>query len=231
MTLHIQLRNLISASGRSMREIAGTAGIPYTRLHSALTNESNMRFEDVASLACVLKVSLDELAGTPTNIREAAIARRLLNGALELAHNEALLTQNVDLETFLDWWHSTRGRLENWDKIKPAVDLFRPPGPEAKRIDPIDSGPRSLASIAFHVSDAEGLAKTLEGFSGDFNDALIGAHIQAYRSNEPVLSHITIDQELPDGERCVRTYRRVLAPVTNADGQRLIANFSQDLRV
>ncbi|MCA0963304.1 hypothetical protein [Salipiger bermudensis] len=231
MSIHTQIKCLIEASGRSMRDVAKSANIPYTRLHGALSNGSSMRFEDVASLSLTLGVSLDDLARTPPSVREQEAARRILSLALELGDTAKIYQPTIGLESFLDWWHAHGGRLENWDSVKLNVDLFEPPQSAARTIQPLKSGPNSLASVAFHVTDAAQLSKTLEGFSGEYNDALIEAHLQAFRAGEPILSHTAIDQTLPNGERCIRRYRRVLAPVVNEAGKKLIMNFSQDLRV
>lgn len=230
--LHEKLIGCIERSGKSVRAVALEASVPYSRLHSALKNTRTISFEDVVALSKALEVPLQEFVASQDEECQPAnfSSYRILEDAISLPKPELFRqTGRVSLEDFLDWWFLHSGRLENYDAFRDELDLFYEPPSDAKRILPVQSGARSLASISFEVEAADHLTQTLEGFSAQFNRSLVKAHMQALRCGEPVLTHPTIDVALPNGKRVQKTYRRILAPVQNSQGTRFIANFTKDI--
>ncbi|AHD02967.1 hypothetical protein [Leisingera methylohalidivorans] len=136
----------------------------------------------------------------------------------------------MSLQKFLDWWFDNSGRLESFDQLQHQVDLFDPPDAEKNRVQPIKSGPASLASVCFEVASSDQLRDTLNGFSDRLNADLVMAHSEAISRGEPVITHPSIDVKLLNGRRFARQYRRVLAPVYFPDGKLMVANFSQDIK-
>lgn len=133
------------------------------------------------------------------------------------------------MESFLNWWVSNSGRLENFDQIAERVDLFEAPDGESNQIKPVKIGQSSLATKYFFLEETEHLKQTLDGFSPETNEALVKAHIDACNRGEPVISHPYLDEPLRGGQRFIKRYRRVMAPLYLPGGKMLLANYSEDI--
>ncbi|WP_254656628.1 helix-turn-helix domain-containing protein [Leisingera sp. JC1] len=238
--IHEKIAALLEDMNLSNRQAALKCGIPYGTFNSALKHEREIGWSTLDALARGLGVSFhyfsSETAGLELlpDIRADAAAVKafeILNTRLQAAARTRQYSGcDVSLQDFLDWWFANSGRLEGFDRLQHAVDMFNPPDAEQNRIQPIRSGPASLASICFEVSDSNQLRSTLNGFSDKVNADLVMAHSEAISRGEPVITHPSLDVKLLNGRRFTRQYRRVLAPVYLPDGKLLVVNFSQDIK-
>ena len=239
-TIHEKIECLIADKGLTKRKTAEMAGIKYSTFHSAMTSQRKMDFETIDAIAKALHVDIRFFSQTKSKVTLepsselddlTSRAISILDEAFQAGVRSHLYAgKEISLEAFLNWWFASRGRLEYADQLIPYIDLFNEPAGDAKRIQPLQTGPQSLASVCFDVQHPGHLVETLEGFDGDINARLLNAHREALEKGEPVISHPSLDVNLRDGKRFTRRYRRVLAPVTLADGTTLIANYSQDIR-
>ncbi|MDE4189636.1 helix-turn-helix domain-containing protein [Phaeobacter gallaeciensis] len=238
-TVHDKIRKLMQDRGLNERQLAAMAGIKYTTFNSALNNNRKLSFETIDAISGATEVDIRyfsrnspslSLAGTGEDPVQKK-AMEILDKALQTATRKAAYHGSaISLETFLDWWFANNGRLEGFGQLSPFVDLFHKPTAETLQIQPRKTAPNSLASICFDVTNPDQLKQTLDGFSETANRQLVEAHLEAIKRGEPILTHPRLDETLRDGSRFTRTYRRVLAPVTLADGTVLVANYSQDLQ-
>ncbi|UWQ27267.1 helix-turn-helix domain-containing protein [Leisingera sp. M527] len=238
--IHKKISALLTDMNLSNRQAALKCGIPYGTFNSALKNEREIGWSMLDALARGLGVSFHYFSSDTAGLellpdRRAEEAGRkafeILNAQLQsAARSRQYRGCDVSLQDFLDWWFANSGRLEGFDQLQHQVDLFSPPDAEKNRIQPIKSGPASLASICFEVASSEQLRSTLNGFSDRLNSDLVLAHSEAISRGEPVITHPSIDVNLLNGRRFTRQYRRVLAPVYLPDGKLMVANFSQDIK-
>lgn len=238
--IHRKITDLLRDLNLSNRQAALKCGIPYGTFNSALKHEREIGWSMLDALARGLGVSFSYFASDTSAVEllpgEAATlsdsaAFEILNARMkEAARKRQYSGCDVSLQDFLDWWFANSGRLECFDRLQPHVDMFEPPSAENNRIQPIRSGPHSLASVCFEVSSSGQLRDTLNGFSDRLNADLVMAHSEAISRGEPVITHPSIDVKLLNGRRFTRQYRRVLAPVYLPGGKLQVVNFSQDIK-
>lgn len=238
--IHEKISALLADKNLSNRQAALKCGIPYGTFNSALKHEREIGWSTLDALARGLGVSFHYFSSDTAELellpklRDDLAERKafeILDARLQAAARTRQYSGcDVSLQDFLDWWFANSGRLEGFDRLQHAVDIFDPPDQEQNRIQPIRSGPASLASICFEISDSNQLRSTLNGFSAKLNADLVMAHSEAISRGEPVITHPSIDVKLLNGRRFTRQYRRVLAPVYLPDGKLLVVNFSQDIK-
>ncbi|WP_147127222.1 helix-turn-helix domain-containing protein [Shimia ponticola] len=238
MSLQTKIRTLIKSHKSSIPKLAAAIGVPEQTLMYSLRAGGKIPFETVVKIAREYRVPLETFAEEGPE-KEATVeyetlqyASEILDLALRKANKQLFVRQSeevpLNLESFLWWWESNSGRLENFDSVKPYVDFFEPPSNDSNIIQPVEVGRRSLAAVYFKLQSAEELSHTLDGFSAPLNRDLVSAHLTALDRNEPVITYPTLDESLPDGTRVSGKYRRVLAPLTH-DGRTIIVNFSQQI--
>ncbi|UWQ51105.1 helix-turn-helix domain-containing protein [Leisingera caerulea] len=238
--IHQKISALLADMNLSNRQAALKCGIPYGTFNSALKNEREIGWSTLDALSRGLGVSFRYFSSDTAGLEllpdrqpggPGSKAFEILNAQMQAATRTRQYSGcDVSLQDFLDWWFSNSGRLEGFDQLQHTVDMFDPPDPEKNRIQPIQSGPHSLASVCFEVSSSGQLRDTLNGFSDKVNADLVMAHSEAINRGEPVITHPSLDVKLLNGRRFTRQYRRVLAPVYLPDGKLLVANFSQDIK-
>mmetsp|Transcript_27657 Transcript_27657/g.51372 ORF Transcript_27657/g.51372 Transcript_27657/m.51372 type:complete len:239 (-) Transcript_27657:4-720(-) len=234
--IHEKIRLALKDRRMSLRSAAEVCGIKYRTLHSALADERDLSFSTLERLSGGLNidfayfsdsapsVTIEELRDRNKNVD--ASLRRVRLSFDKSFRAAAYAGRRVSLEGFLNWWVSNNGRLEGFDQLVSHVDLFDPPSQESDRIQPVQIGPKSLATLSFSSEHVDHLRQTLEGFSTACNRKLVDAHLEALNRGEPVITHPVLDETLRDGRRFSRQYRRVLAPVY-AENRTLIANYSK----
>lgn len=240
MSLQAKIKSLIKSRKTSIPKLAVAIGVPEQTLMYSLREGGKIPFETVVKVARHFSVPLEaftddaELPAAAPMPEEQAFeyASEILDLALRKARNKLFVKQSesvpLSLESFLIWWESTSGRLENFDQIRPFVNVIAAPKRNDKIINPREVGHRSLAAVHFKLQSAEELSTTLEGFSAPLNRELVSAHLTALDRNEPVITYPSLSERLPDGSQVTGKYRRVLAPLEK-DGRTIIVNFSQML--
>ncbi|MEP5730310.1 MAG: helix-turn-helix transcriptional regulator [Sulfitobacter sp.] len=237
--IHDKIRLAIKDLGHSVRSAAVVCGIKYRTLHSCLNDEREVSHSILEAISAGLdidfgyfsnrspKLSIDGLRSRNKSTDQLL---RLLNEKFDNSlRKEAYDGNRVDLSSFLNWWVSNSGRLENFDQIANRVDLFDPPTSDSNLIQPTQIGPQSLATKYFDLKETGHLCKTIEGFTKHCNEQLVEAHLEALKHGEPVISHPELDETLRNGKRFAHQYRRVLAPVYLLDGTVKVVNYSEDI--
>lgn len=221
------------------RQTAIRCGLKYSTFHSALRNKSEFGISTIKALCDGLGISLSYFSDDAPMLdlvhfetkcpldKEAndILSTRLKSQARHIAYSGTKIT----LESFLDWWVSNSGRLEAFDQLAENIDLFEPPTGDSSMIKPVRIGSESLATKCFYLEETDHLKQTLNGFTKTANEGLVQAHLEAFKRGEPIITHPFLDENLRDGTRFVRRYRRVLAPTYRSDGKTMIVNFSQDI--
>ncbi|WP_321829773.1 helix-turn-helix transcriptional regulator [Thalassovita sp.] len=234
--IHQKVQAILAEKNLNLRRAAISCGINYRTLHSAISNERDLTFSLLDPLTRGLGVSLSYFSSdVPIDkIKEhihqtgpALIAIKTIEDALTAARENAKGRPNCS--DFLDWWYRNDGRLDEFDGIRPYVDQFLPPEPDAALINPTEIGEKSLATKHFDLHETRHLTQTLEGFSYSANLSLRSAHMEALERGQPVVSHPQLHERLRNGEIFRSQYRRILAPVTLSDGTTGLLNFSEDL--
>ena len=238
MTLQSKIKTLIKSRKSSIPKLAAAIGVPEQTLMYSLRAGGKIPFETVVKIAREYRVPIETFADDtiegpkPVEYETLQYASEILDLALRRANNQLFVRQSeevpLNLESFLWWWETNSGRLENFDQVKPYVDFFEPPTNDSNVIRPFEVGQRSLAAVYFKLQSAQELSHTLDGFSAPLNRDLVSAHLTALDRNEPVITYPTLDESLPDGTRVTGKYRRVLAPLSH-EGRTIIVNFSQQI--
>ncbi|WP_366140096.1 helix-turn-helix transcriptional regulator [uncultured Pelagimonas sp.] len=236
--IHDKIEKIYRQRGLSTRQAAKTCGINYTTFRSMLQNEREVSASTLDTISSAFDIPFSYFsAKTPIIEIESpknsdSITSALSENADSALHRVGIQTAKagdvVTLESFLNWWVASAGRLENFDKIAHRVDLFERPPSDANQIQPLQIGQSSLASKYFYLEETGHLKQTLDGFSPETNTALVQAHIEACNRGEPVISHPFLDETLRTGERFARRYRRIIAPLY-LGGKTLLANYSEDI--
>lgn len=236
--IHEKIRAAITDRGLSQMAAAKKCDIVNRTLHSAIEDERKVSHDLLQKISDGLQIDFGYFSDAapkvnlePIRDRDRAVdqALKALRGSFEKACRTAAYDGNsITLQSFLDWWCSTSGRLENFDLIAPKLDIFCPPEPDSNIINPIQIGSDSLATKSFSSQHVDHLKQTLLGFSRPCNRKLVDAHLEALQRGEPVITHPALDEKLRDGRRFSRQYRRVLAPVV-AENRTLIVNYSEDI--
>ncbi len=236
--VHEKIRAAIRDRKLSMRAAASLCNVNYRTLHSALNDERDVSHSLLQRISDGLDIDFGYFGDfAPIIVLEETRDRtRAVDNALRAAkvsfdrtcRTAAYSGNGVTLQSFLNWWCSTSGRLENIEQIASKVDIFDPPNIETGLIQPLCIGQESLATKSFASKHVDHLKQTLLGFSKSCNEKLLQAHLEALKRGEPVITHPVLDEKLRDGRRFSRQYRRVLAPVTAA-GRILVINYSEDI--
>jgi hypothetical protein len=237
--IHEKIRTAIADQGLNISSAAARCEIKYRTLHSCLNDERDVSTSLLQRISDGLNIDFNYFSDRSPKIelegfrsQDSSIDNALKNirdhfeGGVRRAAYEG---RKVSLESFLNWWVRNNGRLENFDMVAERVDLFDVPDNDAPTIRPIRTGHDSLATKHFHLEDAAQLSHTLNGFSSSCNKKLVSAHLDAIQRGEPVITHPALDEELPNGQRFTRQYRRVLAPLYLPGGKVNLINFSEDI--
>lgn len=236
--IHEKITKIYKAQGMTTRQAASVCGFKYTTFRSMLNDERevsastldafsqafNVPFGFFSDRIPTIKVERDPKDG-PT---QEAISNKATSAFHLAGLRAAKAGEKVTLQSFLNWWVSNSGRLENFDQIADRVDLFEKPSQEDNQIRPLQIGGASLATKYFYLEETAHLNQTLDGFSPETNAALVQAHIEACNRGEPVITHPFLNETLRNGDRFERRYRRVMAPLY-LGGKTLLANYSEDI--
>lgn len=238
--VHDKIRLAISDRGMTMPQAAKACDLKYTTLRTCLVDERDIPFSTLSAISnglsldfayfsdAVPAISLEDFRSRD---RAVAEAMRGIKAELEKTARGILYKGDaISLQSFLDWWVTNCGRLENFDRIAERVDVFEVPSKESNQIIPTKVGRESLATKHFRLEETQHLNQTLDGFSTPCNKQLVAAHLEAFSRGEPVISHPEIDEKLRDGTPFKRRYRRVLAPVKRSNGKMVLLNYSEDVK-
>ncbi len=237
--IHDKIEKIYTARNLSTRQAALTCGLKYTTFRSMLQHRREIPASTLEAISKAFNVPFGyfsdrvpsiEVSNPNGGSKTTEEISSLATSAFQRAGIESVRSgDKVTLESFLNWWVSNSGRLENFDQIAERVDLFEAPDGVSNQIKPVKIGQSSLATKYFYLEETDHLKQTLNGFSPETNEALVQAHIDACNRGEPVITHPYLDEPLRDGQRFIKRYRRVMAPLYLPGGKVLLANYSEDI--
>jgi hypothetical protein len=119
----------------------------------------------------------------------------------------------------LDWLRAQNGKLTNFDALREHVDLFHPVRAGEQMFRPYRIGRLSLATQSFRAEDEAHFLKIIEqSVDAEIMQRVLAAHkevaVMPYKVSDETIN-ITVN-----GAQLSGAYRRILAPVTDLDGNR-----------
>lgn len=221
--------------GLSLARACSLADLRYSTLHSQIANNREIPFSTIDKLSLALNMPLGFFSAHEPAIRiqpaENASAEQIA-AAIDLADQVQQETTamsdwgfQIGLEDVLDWLLSTGNRLVKHDWLSDRVDLFYPVKKGDTMLHPYRIGPHSLAARYFRLLEGKNYTEVVSKFDRSFVDGLIEAHLDASQRRYSITD--VMINETVDGAHIVGTYRRLLAPVTDENGQQLMLLFSK----
>ncbi|WP_135505287.1 helix-turn-helix domain-containing protein [Roseovarius aestuariivivens] len=237
---HQRLKAFIQESPYDYKSLSLEIGQGERYISNLLSTKSDPGYSSVVKICSALGITPNQIAGLNDQISLAggeidnrivtAQAERILTAVTREAHRK--LNQRGArplLDDVLTWWHQQRGKLANFDALSEHVDLYRAPEPDSRLPEPFKIGAQSLAAQSFGIQTAEHLQYLFTTFDGKLTESVRLAHVEASHG-DPQLSIQEIDVMLPGHSFPLRfTYKRLLLPVEDADGNKYVLNYSQAL--
>lgn len=235
MDLGDNILKACKARGVSLARACSLADLRYSTLHSQIHNQREIPFSTIDKIAAALNLPIGYFSSHEPAVRiepdeEATLlqarAARALSDLLE--RQVAALADwgyQIGIEDVLDWLLAHESRLVKHDWLIERIDLFYPVKKGDTMLRPYRIGAQSLAARYFRLLDTNDYNEVVGRFDRNFLDSLLAAH-RDVSGKRYAISDVMID-EVIDGARVKGTYRRLLAPVTTTNGQRLTLLFSK----
>ena len=237
---HQRLKAFIKDSPFDYKSLSLEIGQGERYISNLLSSKSDPGYSSIIKICSALGTTPNQIAGLNDEISlvggdaDAAIisaqAERILTAVTREAQRK--LTQRGVrplLDDVLTWWHQQDGKLRNFDALSEHVDLYRAPDDDFTSPDPYQIGQRSLVAQCFGVQNADHLRYLFSTFDESLSESVRLAHVEASRG-QPQLSVQQIDVMLPGHSFPLRfTYKRLLLPVEDMDGNKYVLNYSQTL--
>ncbi|MEM7076687.1 MAG: hypothetical protein AAGA28_02400 [Pseudomonadota bacterium] len=240
LDFHDRLKTYIQDSPYDYKSLSIQIGQGERYISNLLSTKSDPGYSSVVKICSALGITPNQIAGLHDQITLAggeidnrivtAQAERILTAVTREAHRK--LSQRGArplLDDVLSWWHQQGGLLSNFDGLSEHVDLYLAPEHNSKLPEPIKLGTRSLAAESFGIQTAEHLRYLMTTFDDSLIESVRLSHVEATRG-DPQLSIQEIDVTLPGHDFPLRfTYKRLLLPVHDAEGNQMVLNYSQAL--
>lgn len=237
---HHRLKALIQNSEYDYKSLSLKIGQGERYISNLLSNRSDPGYSSVVKICSALGLTPNQIAGLDDQITLAgseadtrvvsAHAERILTAVTKEAHRK-LASRGAQplLDDVLTWWHQQGGILANFDALSEHVDLYRAPRPDARLPDPYKIGEQSLATRSFGINSTEHLRHLFTTFEAKLSESVTLAHVETSKG-DPQLSIQEIDVTLPGHTFPLRfTYKRLLLPVKDTQGNGYVLNYSQAL--
>ena len=237
---HQRLKAFIKESDFDYKSLSLEIGQGERYISNLLSTKSDPGYSSVVKICSALGLTPNQIAGLSDQISLAggeidgrivsAQAERVLTAVTREAHRKlAQRGARPLLDDVLTWWHQQNGRLSNFDALSEHVDLYRAPTDHSRLPDPFKIGAQSLATQSFGIQTAEHLRYLFTTFDKTLSESVRLAHVEATRG-DPKLSIEEIDVMLPGHNFPLRfTYKRLLLPVQDTEGNDYVLNYSQAL--
>ncbi len=237
---HDRLKKLIRASEYDYKSLSLLIGQGERYISNLLTSQSDPGFSSVIRICSALGLTPNQIAGLTdqitlsgeeTDSRVVSIyAERILTSVTREARRKlAKRGTGPLLDDVLTWWHQQGGLLSNFDGLSEHVDLYHAPGHNAPLPEPYRIGAKSLATVSFGIETTEHLRHLFTTFDKALSESVKLALVETTKG-DPQLSVQEIDVLLPGHSFPMRfSYKRLLLPVHDMDGNQYILNYSQAL--
>jgi hypothetical protein len=201
-------------------------------LRGLLHNKSVPSIQVCMSLSSALDCSLEELVGTAP---KRTINMKAISGEISL-EIERQLSRRLPIDRqptgddVMSWWLENGGQLKNHDFLEDRFDLFNIPDTSHRELIPYRLGKKSLASTQLGTTSIDVYHKTIRPLSEKYKGMILTAQTSSLESG-PVTTIERLSAIHPlTGTHIYIDYTRTFAPVTLADGQKLVLNYSKLLR-
>lgn len=229
-TIGDRIRDACKRQGVPLSTACERAGVTYKTLHAQIRNNRAIPFETIDRLSQYFNLPMDYFSTyQPTVAVRSSDETSALHHHAAAAYTAALRTAQIDLmrsgldigtDDVLNWLAAQNGVLENFDALRERVDLFQMVEPEDSMLKPYRIGRDSLATRFFKLEDEDHYVKTVGSFDQSTINNVLLAHMQASDLRYSI-SDIDLDVSVgPD--RLVGSYRRIMAPVKDRNGQKFM---------
>ncbi|MCR9126521.1 MAG: hypothetical protein NXH82_10375 [Rhodobacteraceae bacterium] len=200
----------------------------YKTLNAQIKRNREIPIRTVDQLSRVLNVPLSYFSDYSAAMTiQSDEGRSILHQRASQAYTEALRSEQmammragfeVGTDEVLDWLATQNNRLHNFDALSDRVDLFFPVAGTDRIMRPYRLGRNSLATRHFQIESEDHFMRTVEKFDPALIDRVVASHAEMERVPYKV-SDEAIDVWIGSAHIQHR-YRRVMAPVTDQNGNR-----------
>jgi hypothetical protein len=152
-----------------------------------------------------------------------ALLNRITNSVVSKMSDRGVA---LTIDELVAWWHRNSGSLTAMGQFSENVDIYRRPDATTRMIEPFQLGANSLACQTLISNDHA----RLKQFLGTLTEPQIDQLTLSYKelSNGPKTDVSSLIVDMPDMEAPVHlNYCRCLLPVTDAQGNEYVLNYSR----
>lgn len=232
------LRQRMTALGLSSRALSIKMGRNEFYIATLLKGGSRLRVDTLLELAEALETDPmallwgdkgdGELAVPQPQLHTNRKAAALLEQALQLLGPQAHADAPPKFEDVLSWWRDSGGRLVNCDHIIEHCDLHQAPVDDSPRTEVRRIGANSLATKILGEPSIDRLHQEMDKAIPEDSRRVTDAYVTAL-SGSPIISCESLRGKLTSEDTLRLDYDRLLLPVVNERGERLILNYSKEV--
>ena len=232
------LRQRMSALGLSARALSLKMGRNEFYIATLLKGGSRLRVDTLLELAEALETDPmallwgdkvnGELAVPQPQFHINRKAASLLQQALQLLDPADDSAAPPNFEQVLSWWRDTGGQLVNCDHIIEHCDLHQAPIDNSPRTQVRRIGANSLATKILGEPSIDRLHQEMDKAIPEDSRRVTDAYVTALRGS-PIISCESLRGKLTSEDTLRLDYDRLLLPVVDELGERLILNYSKEV--
>ena len=223
----------IVGCGLSLRDIEKRSGIPKSRIGLLKNQQAKLTVEDVMRLGYSLGFDpTDALRGAPqiqtTSTDAQKHVTKIVSNIMEasLAMMRAM-GHKLDIGDLIAWHRTSGGRLEAYEIFKPFVGLFSVSDGDTPQIEAREIGPKSLAASSLQTPDADQVNSYIRSLQRASREQITFTYLETQERAKWHLYDREVTVDFPGaGPRYLLSYATLLLPVTAANGERFLMNFS-----
>lgn len=233
------LRQRMKALGLSARALSMKMGRNEFYIATLLKGGSRLRVDTLLELAEALETDPmallwgetgggDHIAVPQSPSPSNQKAKALLEQALDLLGSQPGQQSAPKFEDVLSWWRDTGGQLVNCDHIIEHCDLHQAPAENSPRTLVRRIGSNSLASKVLGGPNIERLHTEMDKAIPEESRRVTDAYVTAL-GGSPIISCESLRGKLTSEDTLILDYDRLLLPVIDENGERLILNYSKEV--
>ena len=232
------LRQRIAALGLSARALSLKMGRNEFYIATLLKGGSRLRVDTLLELAEALETDpmallWGDMGGGDTAVPQLPThqnrkAAALLEQALLLLGPGQEDAGPPKFEDVLSWWRDTGGELVNCDHIIEHCDLHQAPSDDSQRTQVRRIGSSSLATKILGEASIDRLHQEMDKAIPEESRRVSDAYVSAM-GGSPIISCESLRGKLTSEETLQLDYDRLLLPVVNELGEKLILNYSKEV--
>lgn len=228
ITVEQRIRSLCNQQNQTLAAVCRECDINYGTLHSQLNHGREIPFSTIDKLSRVFNVPVDYFSTYRANLSiNSTAGQSLLHERAAAAYTAALQSEQIELmrqgyeigtDQVLDWLASQGSILTNFDALQEKVDIFYPIESDDTLMRPARIGRESLATLKFGLENENHYTHVVSGFDRTLIKNVMQAHTKASKMQYMVTDE-AVDVVI-SGHRVRHTYRRIVAPVRDLQGNK-----------